>query len=619
MKTGKALPALTLGAIGVVFGDIGTSPLYALKEIFSGHHPIPVTPENILGLLSMVFWAIMVLVSIKYVAIIMRADNRGEGGSLALLALITSRENPVWLSWLLTMLGIFAAALFYGDSMITPAISVLSAVEGLEIIAPALKDFVIPVTVIVLTGLFMIQKRGTGLVGMFFGPVMIVWFSVLGGLGINQILRHPEVLVALNPYYAFQFIGDFPKLAFLALAAVVLAVTGGEALYTDMGHFGRSPIRLAWFGFVMPALVLNYFGQGALLLHDPQAIRNPFYMLAPEWALIPMVALSTVATVIASQAVISGAFSVARQAVQMGLLPRMGIIHTSGKEEGQIYVPFTNWTLYVAVVALVIGFKSSSNLAAAYGIAVTGTMLIDTILIAFVMRLLWRWHWIFVLLVAGSLLFIDVAFFAANAIKIPEGGWFPLVVGVVSFTVLTTWRRGRKLVNQEMSSSSMQIESFIDFTNDVHRVSGTAVFMTSSPDGVSSALLHNLKHNQILHERVVLMTIKTADKPFVKHSKQIETQDLGKNFSRIIVTYGFMQNPDVPRALKLCEAHGMTFDLMSTTFYLARETVVRAAKSSLTPWRAHIFRLMSKNATSATDFFKLPANRVVELGTQIAI
>ncbi len=619
MKTGKALPALTLGAIGVVFGDIGTSPLYALKEIFSGHHPIPVTPENILGLLSMVFWAIMVLVSIKYVAIIMRADNRGEGGSLALLALITSRQNPVWLSWLLTMLGIFAAALFYGDSMITPAISVLSAVEGLEIIAPALKDFVIPVTVIVLTGLFMIQKRGTGLVGLFFGPVMIVWFSVLGGLGINQILRHPEVLVALNPYYAFQFIGDYPKLAFLALSAVVLAVTGGEALYTDMGHFGRSPIRLAWFGFVMPALVLNYFGQGALLLHDPQAIRNPFYMLAPEWALIPMVALSTVATVIASQAVISGAFSVARQAVQMGLLPRMGIIHTSGKEEGQIYVPFTNWTLYVAVVALVIGFKSSSNLAAAYGIAVTGTMLIDTILIAFVMRLLWRWHWIFVLLVAGSLLFIDVAFFAANAIKIPEGGWFPLVVGVVSFTVLTTWRRGRKLVNEEMTSSSMPLESFIDFTNDVHRVSGTAVFMTSSPDGVPSALLHNLKHNQILHERVVLMTIKTADKPFVKVSKQVETQDLGKNFSRIIVTYGFMQNPDVPRALKACEAHGMTFDLMSTTFYLARETVVRAAKSSLTPWRAQIFRLMSKNATSATDFFKLPANRVVELGTQIAI
>jgi KUP system potassium uptake protein len=619
MKTGKALPALTLGAIGVVFGDIGTSPLYALKEIFSGHHPIPVTPENILGLLSMVFWAIMVLVSIKYVAIIMRADNRGEGGSLALLALITSRENPIWLSWLLTMLGIFAAALFYGDSMITPAISVLSAVEGLEIIAPALKDFVIPVTVIVLTGLFMIQKRGTGVVGLFFGPVMIVWFSVLAGLGINQILRHPEVLVALNPYYAFQFISDYPKLAFLALSAVVLAVTGGEALYTDMGHFGRSPIRLAWFGFVMPALVLNYFGQGALLLHDPQAIRNPFYMLAPEWALIPMVALSTVATVIASQAVISGAFSVARQAVQMGLLPRMGIIHTSGKEEGQIYVPFTNWTLYIAVVALVIGFKSSSNLAAAYGIAVTGTMLIDTILIAFVMRLLWRWHWILVLIVAGSLLVIDLAFFAANAIKIPEGGWFPLAVGVISFTVLTTWRRGRKLVNEEMASSSMPIESFIEFTNDVHRVSGTAVFMTSSPDGVPSALLHNLKHNQILHERVVLMTIKTADKPFVKTSKQVETQDLGKNFSRIIVTYGFMQNPDVPRALKLCEAHGMTFDMMSTTFYLARESVVPAAKSSFTFWRAHIFRLMSKNATSATDFFKIPANRVVELGTQIAI
>jgi KUP system potassium uptake protein len=448
---------------------------------------------------------------------------------------------------------------------------------------------------------------------------MVAWFSVLAVLGILQIVRHPEVLVALNPFYAFQFISDFPKLAFLALSAVVLAVTGGEALYTDMGHFGRSPIRLAWFGFVMPALVLNYFGQGALLLHDPQAIRNPFYILAPDWALIPMVILSTVATVIASQAVISGAFSVARQAVQMGLLPRMAIIHTSGKEEGQIYVPFTNWTLYVAVVALVIGFKSSSNLAAAYGIAVTGTMLIDTILIAFVMRLLWSWHWLFVLLVAGTLLVVDLAFFAANAIKIPEGGWFPLAVGVVSFTVLTTWRRGRKLVNEEMSSSSMPLASFIQFTAEVQRVKGTAIFMTSSTEGVPSALLHNLKHNQILHERVVLMTIKTADKPFVKNSKQIEIQELGNHFSRIIVTYGFMQNPDVPRALQLCEVKGMTFDLMSTTFYLARETVVPAAKSSFTPLRAQVFRLMSKNATSATDFFKIPANRVVELGTQIAI
>jgi KUP system potassium uptake protein len=619
MKTDKALPALTLGAIGVVFGDIGTSPLYALKEIFSGHHPLPVTPENILGLLSMVFWAIMVLVSIKYVAIIMRADNRGEGGSLALLALITSRQNPAWLSWILTMLGIFAAALFYGDSMITPAISVLSAAEGLEIIAPSLKDFVIPATVIVLTGLFMIQKRGTGIVGLFFGPVMIVWFTVLAGLGIAQIIRHPEVLVALNPYYAFQFISDFPKLAFLALSAVVLAVTGGEALYTDMGHFGRSPIRLAWFGFVLPALVLNYFGQGALLLHDPQAIRNPFYLLAPDWALIPMVALSTVATVIASQAVISGAFSVARQAVQMGLLPRMAIIHTSGKEEGQIYVPFTNWTLYVSVVALVIGFKSSSNLAAAYGIAVTGTMLIDTILIAFVMRLLWRWNWFFVILVAGSLFIIDIAFFSANALKIPEGGWFPLAVGVVSFTVLTTWRRGRKLINDELAQSSMPLESFIEFTGDVHRVKGTAIFMTSSPNGVPSALLHNLKHNQILHERVVLMTIKTADSPFVKNSNRVEIQDLGKNFSRIIVTYGFMQNPDVPRALQLCEPLGMSFDMMSTTFYLARETIVPARKSSFISIRAQIFRVMSKNATSATDFFKIPANRVVELGTQIVI
>ena len=406
----QALPAITVAAIGVVFGDIGTSPLYALKEIFNGHHPIPVTPENILGVLSLVFWAIIVLVTIKYVAIIMRADNRGEGGSLALLALVTERAR---LSWIITLLGIFAAALFYGDSMITPAISVLSAVEGMEIITPTLTPYVIPITLGILTGLFFIQKRGTGAVGIFFGPVMVAWFSILAVLGLIQIASNPAVLLALNPLYAMVFIGTQPMLAFLALGSVVLAVTGGEALYTDMGHFGRLPIRIAWFGFVMPALVLNYFGQGALLLIDPQAIASPFFHLAPDWALIPMVILATAATVIASQAVISGAFSVARQSIQMGLLPRMQIIHTSGMEEGQIYVPFTNWSLFVAVVALVIGFKNSSNLAAAYGIAVTGTMLIDTVLVAFVMVLMWKWNKLIVAVVAGSLLLVDIAFFGA--------------------------------------------------------------------------------------------------------------------------------------------------------------------------------------------------------------
>ena len=416
----QAMPALTVAAIGVVFGDIGTSPLYALKEIFNGHHPIPVTPDNILGILSLVFWAIMVLVTLKYVLIIMRADNRGEGGSLALLSLVieNAKDNPR-LTWVISLLGIFAAALFYGDSMITPAISVLSAVEGLEIITPALKPYVIPITLVIITGLFFIQKRGTGAVGLFFGPVMVGWFAILGVLGVLEIAHNPQVLFALNPLYGFGFVHAHPGLAFLALGSVVLAVTGGEALYTDMGHFGRPPIRLAWFGFVMPALVLNYFGQGALLLNEPGAIESPFFHLGPSWALIPMVALATLATVIASQAVISGAFSVARQAVQMGLLPRMQIIHTSGREEGQIYVPFTNWTLYLAVVALVLGFQSSSNLAAAYGIAVTTTMLIDTILVAFVMVLLWRWNLTLVVLVAGSLLAVDIAFFAANIIKIP--------------------------------------------------------------------------------------------------------------------------------------------------------------------------------------------------------
>lgn len=619
MQSRQALSTLTLGAIGVVFGDIGTSPLYALKEIFSGHHPIPVTPDNILGILSMVFWSIMLLVSLKYVLVIMRADNRGEGGSLALLALVTERAKNPRLAWAVTLLGIFAAALFYGDSMITPAISVLSAVEGMELVTPALKPYVIPITLAILTGLFFIQKRGTGSVGLFFGPIMTGWFGILGLLGALEIIHNPSVLAALSPLYALGFIGAHPGLAFLALGSVVLAVTGGEALYTDMGHFGRFPIRLAWFGFVMPALVLNYFGQGALLLAEPEAIENPFFHLAPDWALIPMLALATLATVIASQAVISGAFSVARQSVQMGLLPRMQIVHTSGHEEGQIYVPFTNWSLYLAVVALVIGFKSSSNLAAAYGIAVTGTMLIDTILVAFVMVLMWKWHWSVVVAIAGFFLTVDIAFFAANAIKIPEGGWFPIAMGLVSFSVLTTWRRGRRLVSLEMAKQSIPMEDFITAIDDVHRINGTAVFMTSSKEGVPPALLHNLKHNQVLHERVVLVTVQTADTPHVNDMERIYLHRMGKGFMRVIVRYGFMESPDIPSILDQCKHQGERFDLMETTFYLSRETIVPSMTKRMTPLRARLFSLMSKNATSASDFFQIPTNRVVELGTQLVI
>jgi len=619
MHSRHALPALTISAIGVVFGDIGTSPLYAMKEIFNGHHPIPVTPENIFGILSMVFWSIMVMVTIKYVAVIMRADNRGEGGSLALLALITDRAKSSGLTWIITLLGIFAAALFYGDSMITPAISVLSAVEGLEIVAPTLKPYVVPVTLGVLSGLFFIQKRGTGTIGMLFGPVMILWFAILGVLGAIKVAHFPGVLAALNPAYAINFIGMHTGLAFLALGSVVLAVTGGEALYTDMGHFGPFPIRLAWFGFVMPTLVLNYFGQGALLLYEPQAIANPFFHMAPPWALVPLVILATVATIIASQAVISGAFSVARQAIQMGFLPRMLIVHTSGKAKGQIYVPFTNWTLYLAVIALVVGFENSSNLAAAYGIAVTGTMTIDTILIAFVMVLMWRWHWSIVAVVAGFLFVFDLAFLSSNILKIPAGGWFPIAIGLASFTVLTTWRLGRRLIGEEMAKQSIPIDAFLDSIFDVHRVNGTAVFMTSSKEGVPAALLHNLKHNQVLHERVVLVTVQTTDTPYVLELDRIYLHKMRQGFVRLIIRYGFMEDPDIPGALMSCKRFGESFDFMETTFYLSRETIVPKLAHQISPLRARLFALMSKNATSATEFFKIPTDRVVELGTQLEI
>ncbi|MDD4928467.1 MAG: potassium transporter Kup [Gallionella sp.] len=617
--TKQKLPALLLGAIGVVFGDIGTSPLYALKETFAGHHPLPVIEANVLGVLSLMFWTIMLLVSLKYVIVIMQADNRGEGGSLSLLALVselTSKRPKT--RWMITVLGVFAATLFYGDSMITPAISVLSAVEGLGVISPQLQDFVIPIVILVLTGLFFIQKHGTGVVGMAFGPIMILWFISLGAFGILSIIHSPEVLWALNPFFAYQFLLADPWLSFLALGTVVLAVTGGEALYTDMGHFGKFPIRLTWFSFVLPALVLNYFGQGALLLQNPHAIENPFYLLAPAWALIPMVLLATAATVIASQAVISGAFSVASQSVQMGFLPRMEIRQTSDKAQGQIYVPLTNWTLYLAVIFLVFTFQSSSNLAAAYGIAVTGTMMIDTILIAFVL-VAWRWSPLLVIPLIGTFFCVDLAYFSANAIKIPQGGWFPLGIAVISFTVLTTWKRGRKLLFEEISRKAVPIQEVLDSADGVTRVRGTAIFLTSVGEGAPSALLHNIKHNQVLHERNILLTVIVEDKPYVTKGNRLLVDDMGKNFYRVRVFYGFMERPDLPAALELCASWGLPFDMMSTSFFISRAMIVSGPNPGMMKWRERLFLALSKNAMNAADFFKIPTNRVIEMGTRVEI
>jgi len=614
-------PALIISAIGVVFGDIGTSPLYALKETFAGHHPMAVETASILGVLSLIFWTIMALVSLKYVAIIMRADNHGEGGSLALLARVTELTQNSRATWFVTMLGIFAAALFYGDSMITPAISVLSAVEGLEVITPQFKEYVLPVSALVLTGLFWIQRHGTGAVGRFFGPVMTAWFGILALLGVINIWQSPEVLTALNPLHALRFLVGHPGESFLALGAVVLAVTGGEALYTDMGHFGKFPIRAAWFGFVLPALVLNYYGQGALLITDPGAIQNPFYLMAPEWALVPMVVVATAATVIASQAVISGAFSVARQAVQLGLLPRMRIVHTSDQESGQIYVPFTNMTLYVAVMALVLGFQSSSNLAAAYGIAVTGTMMIDTILVSFVVFLAWRWNpWLAAPLL-GALLLIDLAYFSANAIKLLQGGWFPILIALASFSTLTTWRLGRKLLLREMGNLTMPLDQFITSVgmSPITRVSRTAVYLTSRSEGVPSALLHNLKHNEVLHDRNVLVTVQTAEVPYVAVPDRIKVLDLSQNFYRVLVSYGFMEQPNIPEALELCREQGLAINLHHTSFFLSREVVMPKLRRPMMLWRTLFFIWMLRNAQSATEFFRIPSNLVVELGTQVEI
>ena len=613
---------LAVAAIGVVYGDIGTSPLYTLKEVFGGHHPLDASAPNVMGILSLIFWALLIVVSLKYVIFIMRADNNGEGGIMALLALV-ERAVPSGTrkSWLLVALGIFGASLFYGDGMITPAISVLSAVEGLKVATPALAPLVVPIALIVLLLLFAIQRGGTRRVGIWFGPIMILWFATLAVLGIINIIPTPEVLLAVNPYYAFHFFANNGGYGFLVLGAVVLAVTGAEALYADMGHFGRGPIRLAWFWFVLPALLLNYFGQGALLIRDPSAISNPFYLQAPSWALFPMIGLATAAAIIASQAVISGAFSVTRQAIQLGYLPRMQIVHTSEHEIGQIYIPFINWALLAGIVGLVLGFGSSSALAAAYGIAVTGTMIIDTILGFVVVLTLWRWNrWI---AIVGLVCFltVDLAFFAANSLKIVQGGWFPLLIGLVVFTLLSTWKYGRKLLLKRLQSGGIALEPFVQsmIAHPPIRVPGTAVFMTASKEGVPHALLHNLAHNKVLHERVVFLTVLTEDVPYVAGNKRMQIEEMGERFYRIYLHFGFQDAPHSPKALLLCQQAGLTFDMMQTSFFLSRETIISTGMPGMAPWREHLFIAMARNAESAMSFFRIPTNRVIELGSQVEI
>ena len=618
-----ALHTMALAALGVVFGDIGTSPLYTMKEVFSaGHHPLALNPSNVYGILSLITWALILIVSVKYVAFIMRADNRGEGGIMALLALASRNvEGNKVKQRNIMLLGILGACMFYADGMITPAISVLSAVEGLEIAAPKLHAAIVPITLVVLFGLFWAQSKGTALVGKLFGPVMLLWFGTLGVLGAINVAHDPSILKALNPIYAEQFFVHQPWIAFVALGAVVLAVTGAEALYADMGHFGRFPIRLAWFGFVLPALLLNYFGQGALMLHNAEAVKNPFYLLAPEWALFPLIGLATLATVIASQAVITGAFSVSRQALQLGFLPRMHIQHTSENTEGQVYMPRVNWGLMIGVMALVISFRSSGNLAAAYGIAVTGDMVITTLLAAVVFREIWRWGKLKTYALIALFLTIDLAFFSANVLKIPDGGWVPLLIGSVIFVLMLTWKNGRHLLYQRLKSDAMEITPFIEAVgaHPPPRVPGTAVFMTPNPAGVPHAMLHNLKHNKVLHEKVVILTVRFLNFPHTNAAERIKVEALPYEFYRVTISYGFKDEPDLPRDLALCNQYGLVYDTMDTSFFIGKEILIASEKSGMAIWRKKIFIGMFRSAETITNQFKLPPNRVVELGSQVTI
>ena len=622
VKAGLGATALT--ALGVVYGDIGTSPLYALKTCFSHESGVLATHDNVLGILSLIFWALILIVSVKYLVFVLRADNRGEGGILALMALAfpeRKKETSPRTKWVLIAFGLFGAALLYGDGLITPAISVLGAMEGLEVAAPAFKPYVVPLTIIVLIGLFCVQRVGTGSVGRVFGWVMLLWFVTLAVLGVLQIVHRPEVLKCVNPAYAWQFFAENGRPGFLLLGAVFLVLTGAEALYADMGHFGKKPIRAAWFGLVLPALFINYLGQGALVLNNPEAASNPFFRMAPEWALYPLVALATAAAVIASQALISGSFSLTMQAVQLGYMPRVAIEHTSSSARGQIYIPWVNWGLMLACIGLVLGFRSSDNLASAYGIAVVLTMIITTLLFYFTARRLWKWSLIPTAALCAVFLAAELCFLGANLTKIAHGGWFPLTIGAIGFTIMATWKTGRSRLRQRLMNSLLPIE---DFLKDVaeskpHRVNGTAIFLAGNPDGTPAALTHNFKHNKIIHKRVILLTILTEEIPYVEMERRITVADLGEGFFRVIGRYGFMEEPDAQEILKLCKPLGLNFREMETTFFLSRETIIASERRGLARWRKRLFALLSRNAQPANAYFRLPPNRVVELGLQVEI
>jgi KUP system potassium uptake protein len=611
---------LALGALGVVFGDIGTSPLYALKESFVGHHPLTVDAPHIYGVLSLIFWTMMSVVTVKYVFIVMRADNRGEGGSLALLALIARSMGEKRWTRGIVMLGVLATALFYGDAIITPAISVLSAVEGLTVVESGLQPLVMPIAVAILVGLFAIQSHGTARMGALFGPVMALYFLVLAVLGINSMIAHPEILGVVNPWWAVNFFVLDPKLAFLALGSVVLAVTGAEALYADMGHFSRKSISAAWLYVAFPCLLLNYMGQGALLLAQPAAAQNPFFLMAPDWARLPLVLLATLATIIASQAVISGAFSVTQQAVQLGFLPRLKITHTSARAAGQIYVPLVNWTLLALVVMLAIGFRNSGNLAAAYGIAVTGTMVITACMMGVLTYVVWKWPPFVAIVTTGAFLIVDGLYFASNATKIPDGGWFPLLIAGIVFTMLTSWATGRRLVRTHLEDGAMDLALFVRSTaHSIKRVPGTAIFLSSTHEGVPPSLLHNVKHNKILHERVVILNVKTDGIPHLEGEKRYDVEPIGENFYRVTLHHGFMEEVDIPVAMKAITTCGAPFTITDTSYFLSRQTLIPSARPGMAIWREKLFAWMVRNAESPMSFFKLPTNRVVELGSQVEI
>ena len=617
----SSLPALTLGAIGVVYGDIGTSVLYSVKEVFGSGH-VPFTPENVYGILSIFFWTLTVIVSLKYVVLVLRADNNGEGGLVAMLALASqSVKDRPQLRKVLLLLGIFGTCLFYGDGVITPAISVLSAVEGMVIVSPHFKKYVIPITLVILFMLFAVQKRGTAGIGKFFGPITLLWFVVLGVLGVSHIVTNPAILWAISPHYALRFMFDNPGTTFIILGAVVLCVTGAEALYADLGHFGKKPIRLAWFAVAMPALTLNYFGQGALLLVNPEAVKNPFFLMAPSWALLPLVALATMATVIASQALITGAFSVTKQVIQLGYLPRLQIRHTNVKEAGQIYMPFVNWGLFVAIALAVVMFKSSSNLAAAYGIAVCTDMLITTILTFYVIRYSWKYPLWLCVLATGFFFIVDFAFWASNLLKFFDGGWFPLAIGGAIFALMLTWKEGRRLLGTKLREDSIDLKSFLEavFVSPPTRVEGTAVFLTAEPGSVPNALLHNLKHNKVLHEHNLFVTVRSHEVPWIGMDKRLAIESLGHDCWQVVIHYGFKNDPDVPRALENMRGRGCEIEAMTTSYFLSRDTVIPSIGSGMAPWREKLFAQMHHNASAAADFLNLPNNAVVEMGSKIEI